>query len=571
MYKMFHLFRLPILFFACWVCFSCSNNSGSAHLQPEVQKAIDSVFSEIEDGDAPGISALLWYDGKIAYQTHKGLANMESGAKIDANTAFNIGQISDQFAAYGILKLAQEDKLDMQENLNTYLRTSSKLLDSVSIIHLLSHSSGLYDISVLNQLMGGNLASPTSVMELITKQKKFSFRPGTDFVLSRTNIFLLERILETVSGVPLAQFMSEQIFQPVGLDNTFYEKAPNDAIHVALPYELEEGDHIPVNETADVFDSKVFSSVNDLLKWELFLNDTGQGKDTIVEMLNTVATLQTGKEFNRPVGKLTLGQRFINAERGISELYNTGEQSGFASSIFRFPTADFISIIMTNNGMDYSGYFGIISSYELMGDQFPEPASTDFANLPQLELNRNQLEAYSGKFWDEQGEFVRDIQVLEDTLRYIRSAENRSALLPIAKDTFQMVFPYDEVILVTFSNQRNGGREMNYIISDADPIPFEEIVAENPGPMDLDQIVGTYRNPIFGITFDITTQNDSIVLSGSNDMELVYGFVMEQLFVGGDWFLQSITFQENENQGGIEGFTVNNPALNKLFFQRQIK
>ena len=74
--KLFKSLVFILLVSVLCTCFSCSEGHKEVNPQSEVQAAIDSIFSEIEDGQAPGISAILWYDGKIAYQTHRGLSNL---------------------------------------------------------------------------------------------------------------------------------------------------------------------------------------------------------------------------------------------------------------------------------------------------------------------------------------------------------------------------------------------------------------------------------------------------------------------------------------------------------------
>ncbi len=550
-----------------WLFFSSCTEKKDFHDDTLPVAALDSVFSEIPGGNIPGVSAILWYKGKIAYQSNKGHSNLRSGTPITATTAFNIGQIADHFTAFAILNLINKGKLKLEDSVNKYLKTRSALLDTIKIRHLLAHSSGLYDIAVLNELLQEDLTTNESVIQKIVDQKQFSFVPGESFAVNRTNLFLLERIVERVAQQAFERYMVENVFVTAGLTNTYFIAEGITTQNVAISYELEDGKYENSTIAPDVFSPKVYSSSEDLITWELYLQEQSKLNPNLEKLLNTVAALDDGTQFNAPAGKLTYSQRYKNAERGLPELYNTGEYLGYASSIFRFPTEDFIAVVLTNNGMDYSGYFGMLSAYEIIDDRFKNPPTVDYASLSLEDLSPGELKSYEGFFWDADGELVREIGVRNDTLRYVRSEDNQSALLPVAKDTFQMMFPGDESILVRFYEE--GSRQkMDYLVEDADPIPFYEFENRIPKTGVLKMHVGRYHNKEYGISFEIAVEDNSLVFKNSNGTELSYNFIEKGLFHGGSWYMQSVAFEYNQSDEEAIGFSVNNPSLRNLFFER---
>ena len=540
---------------------------GKPHAQEltNPQAEIEKIFAEIETKDGPGGSGVIWHRGQNVYQTYKGLASGDPKTSIGSESLFNLGNLSDHFVAFAVLQLAHEGELSLSQSVEAYLPLKNSLFSSITVKHLLSHSSGLHDVSRVLAISGKSDTNQSEILQLIQKQGKLGFEPGTEFAINRTNLFLLEIIVESVTGEAYTAYLENHIFPQASLKNTTYKP---DVINsqVAKSFNVEENAFYAIPGQGDRLTPRLYSTVEDLLQWELFLKIIKIRKPSLYEQLHEVAQLNDGKLFNWPEGKLTLGQQFKNSERGMAELYQVGSYQGFASSIFKFPEEDFLSIILTNNGMEYSGYFGIRTAYLLMDESFPKPASIDFNGLQTLTLSNKSLQTYEGQYWDMQGELVRKIETVNDTLRYTRSADNSSPLIPIEKDLFLMMFPGDEEVKVKF-NTESKPKEMYFVIEEADPIRFE-IFEPVKGLSKEKELNGNYKNELMNASFRVAVDDESLLLIRNGQDTLTYSAVTNRLFANGPWYMPSITFTKN-NKGQVTGFVANNAGIKNLTFEKE--
>src|SRR5436189_6199387 len=134
--------RIIFLFTIIILLNSCDTRSSS--YSADFDKIFDSVFKANE----PGGAVFIAKDGKIVYEKGFGVEDIHTKKAIDNNTLFNIGSISKTFVAFGILQLAKENKLSIDDDIYKYFPDfkDSSIAKKIKIHHLLTHSSGLPDI-----------------------------------------------------------------------------------------------------------------------------------------------------------------------------------------------------------------------------------------------------------------------------------------------------------------------------------------------------------------------------------------------------------------------------------------
>ena len=128
--KIFFLFVVTILFSNCNTRSSSSSND------------LDSIFDSVFKADEPGGAVLIAKDGKIIYEKGFGIEDIITKKPIDNNTLFNVGSISKTFVAFGILQLAKENKLSVDDDIYKYFPDfkDSAIAKKIKIHHLLTHS-----------------------------------------------------------------------------------------------------------------------------------------------------------------------------------------------------------------------------------------------------------------------------------------------------------------------------------------------------------------------------------------------------------------------------------------------
>src|SRR3954452_22331375 len=168
-------------------------------------------------------SILLAKSGKVIFENSYGLANAEWNIRNSERTKFNIGSLTKQFTGVAVLKLAEQGKLSLDDNVSRYYAGSPVAWRDITIYHLLSHTSGIPNAEVNDFVKG--LAHYYSPDELIAafRDKSLDFQPGSKRKYSNSGYYLLGYIIEKVSGQKYADFIRQNIFTPLGMVNSGYE------------------------------------------------------------------------------------------------------------------------------------------------------------------------------------------------------------------------------------------------------------------------------------------------------------------------------------------------------------
>ena len=123
---------------------------------------------------------------KTIFSKSYGLANIEYKIPNTNKTLFNIGSISKQFTAMGIVLLEEQNKLSFDDNIRKHIPELPNFGRSITIRHLLHHTSGLRDLHGLLGLAGWrieDIATNDDVYRIIKNQKELNFKPNEEFTL----------------------------------------------------------------------------------------------------------------------------------------------------------------------------------------------------------------------------------------------------------------------------------------------------------------------------------------------------------------------------------------------------
>ena len=177
--------RIVFLFVIIILFNNCNTKSSS------YSHDLDNIFDSVFKADEPGGAVLIAKDGKIIYEKGFGVEDINTKKAIDVNTLFNVGSISKTFVAFGILQLAKENKLSIDDDIYKYFPDfkDSLLAKKIKIHHLLTHSSGLPDI---RNVQGDSIFYLTAKDEEnwapIKKADSLEFEPGERFQLLKSCI-----------------------------------------------------------------------------------------------------------------------------------------------------------------------------------------------------------------------------------------------------------------------------------------------------------------------------------------------------------------------------------------------
>ena len=311
-----------------------------------MQEHVDRLMSRYE-GNMPGASLLVIRDGKPLLRRSYGYANLEDRIAATPATNYRLASVTKQFTAASILLLAQDDKLDLDDSLRKWFPTLPEVAEAMTIRHVLSHMSGLIDYEdVIPAAMTAQLHD-ADVLKILETQNETYFSPGKGYRYSNSGYALLALIVGKASGKDFASFLKERIFSPLGMHDTIaYEPGLSTVNNRAYGYSEEHGiwTRTDQSQTSAVLgDGGIYSSIDDLAKWDAALYDDRLLSAQSRELAFTAAT-----ETDDPKVNYAMGWRVTDEKIGGRTLWHSGETIGFRNVIIRFPEQHFTVVLLTN-------------------------------------------------------------------------------------------------------------------------------------------------------------------------------------------------------------------------------
>jgi len=310
-------------------------------------RADQHIKEQMKQHRIPGLALKIIQDGKTVKTAAYGLANVELNVRATPDTVFEIGSITKQFTAAGILLLAQEGKLSVDDKISRHLRDTPSPWADVTIRHLLTHTSGIKSYTGLNGFQLWRRLTQEQFIEAIGRQP-MEFQPGESWKYCNTGYNLLGHIIENVSGKNYWDFMSQRIFQPLGMLATT-NRLPSLVIrNRAAGY--EQTNKVWINRDSDL--TEVFaagamaSTVGDLAKWNAALDGERLLKAASKEQMWTPTKLNDGT-----LKKYGFGWN-VGESEGHKNIGHGGSTSGFSASLQRFPDDRLTVIILTNTDQE---------------------------------------------------------------------------------------------------------------------------------------------------------------------------------------------------------------------------
>lgn len=270
--------------------------------------AADALFAKRFPCDKPGAAVVVIRDGRVALCKGYGLADMEKKIAVTPKTRFDLASVSKQFTAMAVLILAERGRLRLDDDVRKYVpglpETDAKR--PIRLEDLLRHTSGLPDY--LNVWKGDDAAFAKLTNDDIAgvvAARKLDFPTGTKHRYSNTNYALLPVVVAKASGKPFAQFVKDEIFTPAGMTDSVVF----DAMSVVVP-DRAEGYATPLfgaraksrRDGPVCGDGNVFTTVEDLAKWDAALRDNRLIKAELLQRAFTAGRTDDGKEFGYGYG-----------------------------------------------------------------------------------------------------------------------------------------------------------------------------------------------------------------------------------------------------------------------------
>lgn len=329
-----------------------------AGLQPPVivrgeTPALTPLAKRMAELNVPGVSIAVIRQGQIEWARGFGVKEV-GGAPVTADTLFQAASISKPVFALGVLRLVEQGKLDLDKDVNQYLKTW-KLPDNeytrrkkVTLRGILSHSAGLTVHGFPGYEAGETLPSVPQILDGAKPANTPAIRvdvvPGTLYRYSGGGYVLAQQLLVDVTGIPTAKYLQDTVLAPLGMSHSTYEQPlpANRRNEVALAYRsngtpVKNGPHV----YPEMAPAGLWTTPTDLAHYAIAVQQMLTGKSKSVISASTARTMLTPVLGNHGLGPVTGGRP---AHRFFT---HSGGNEGYRCNLIAYENGDGF-VVMTN-------------------------------------------------------------------------------------------------------------------------------------------------------------------------------------------------------------------------------
>jgi CubicO group peptidase (beta-lactamase class C family) len=321
------------------------------------------VQGEMKARGIPGAQVTIVQKGKIVFTGVYGQANIETKQPVTEKTLFQINSISKAFAGVAAMQLVEAGKLNLDAPIATYLDEAPASWNSITVRHIMSHSSGLSEI-VDDNIRTLDGAEPDAAWaKVLTLPVKF--QPGEKFEYIQTNYVALGKIIEKITGRSFSEFVRARQFQKARMQRTGFAPVSGSSgdpgiatLYTFLTLKIEgmrtvgaERSEAPFvrNEVMPEYVrpvGSIQSTSTDMAKWIIALQKLKLMNQGSLEQLWKPQPLNDGsyRAFGRVINAYGLGWPSARRDNHPAVTLTGGARS----ALFVYPKDDLTVIVLTN-------------------------------------------------------------------------------------------------------------------------------------------------------------------------------------------------------------------------------
>ncbi len=337
----------------------------------DLSKKIDSLFGD--RSEKPGCAVGVIENGEYIHSEGYGLANLEHEIPIGKDTIFRIGSVSKQFTTMAIAILEEKGQLSFDDEMKTHIPDLIDYGEEVTINHMIHHFSGLGDYEYMDypgrfknavgeEFRWGNEDYLTNdEFHDLIKTLPLIRKPEKKFHYSNTGYVLLALVAENASGMSLRKLAEKEIFNPLGMNNSFF----NDDVN--LPFKNRADAYTPIKEGSNDYkinvtnlswigDGGVYTSLNDFIKWDqnFYENKLGNGNESLIQTMEMTFEETKAIKRNQKMDKERENENtYAFAQNlayynGYKRWSHSGSWVGWLAHYARFPDLGFSTVVFCN-------------------------------------------------------------------------------------------------------------------------------------------------------------------------------------------------------------------------------
>lgn len=414
----------------------------------------DKLLQESFKPDGPGAAVLVAKKGQVIYEKAFGMANLELGVPLKTDHVFRIGSVSKQFTGAAIMQLVEQGKLSLQDDLTKFIPDYPTQGKKITVEHLLTHTSGIKSYTDMAEWTPEVHRKDFTVSALIDffKNQPMDFDPDAKWQYNNSGYILLGYIIEKVSGQTYGEYVTEHLFKPLGMKNSYYGDVEPVIKNRAAGYSQAgpAGGYFNaafLSMTQPYAAGSLLSTVEDLYTWTKALHSGKVVKPESLKKMTTPYTLPDGTNTHYGYG-LQMGNLL-----GSPTVEHSGGIHGFLSDLVYLPNEDVCVAILTNCDCEPPSNLTARLAALVIGKPF-QPAST--------KVEASDLEQYVGVYENDKKE-QRIITAEGGQLYSQRTGGQKFKINPYGPDQF---FFEESFARITFQRESGSKKVVKAIVSD---------------------------------------------------------------------------------------------------------
>lgn len=508
----------------------------------EARTATERLLAKYGSGTGPGCAVGVLLNRVVVFEGASGTS--DGSQPLTSVTPVYLASVSKQFAAAAVYRLAQQGKIDINEPIQAKI---PELMDgTITVQHLLNHTSGLRDYGALQEVAGSQaLLETEGVIRLLSVQRALNFEPGTDYEYSNSDYVLLGVLVERVSGMPFDEFAKRELFEPLGMDRSWFQSSRVPPYEPAQGFAVRSGAFVPnsiIPRTNG--DGGMYSTVSDLLRWMLAL-ERPSTVQLPLKHIQRRARLRSGELLPHASGL------FWSQYKERPTISHNGAVAGFQSDVVHFPKQHLSVVSLCNRGdVNASALSREVADVYMgtVGERMPKTVSR----------RRRPISAELAGFWRSRQGFVLTTKIEGDYL--LASMAGETHRMSVGRNTKELSTQTETLRLFL----RSKGKNAFELLWEGDRTTSFERVRPSTQSVDLNRYVGHFVNGEINVGWDLIVEDGSLAITTAAGWRIPLARSVGDRFEVGPWLLEFV-----RDGTGISGFRLHRERLWNLAFKRE--
>ncbi len=531
--------------------------------QTSLEAQVDEIFAAWDSPDSAGCAVSIMRDGSIVYKQGYGMANLEYGVPITPSSIFHVASVSKQFTAFAVMLLVTEGKISLDDDVRKHVPEVPDFGPTITIRHLIHHTSGLRDQWSLLRMAGwrfeGDVITQKDVLDITSRQTALNFEPGAEYLYSNTGYTLLGVIVERISGMSLREFAKENIFEPLGMRDTHFHDDHRMIVKNRAYAYGRTGEDDALKTRIPDFDvvgaTSLFTTVEDLAKWDRNFYDARVGGSDLIEQMHTRGVLDNGYE-------IPYAFALVHGEhRGLRTVGHGGADAGYRSNFVRYPDQGVTIAVLCNFPSSDPGEKARQVANVYLADEFAETAGRDGGADEPVGISDAERTRVAGVYRDPSTDLVVVLNNRDGRLTAGSGRDGGQPLVHLGKYRFR-VANSSQIFALEFPSP-NGGPRLR-VPSDAGDRVLEWAPFADPTSEQLAEYTGTYHSDELGIAYEFFVRDGQLLFRHRKRDDVTLAPTMADRF---GYSGQGITFTR-DRRAKIDGFTLSSGRVRRVRFER---